>query len=362
MMKYATGILAACCICILATTTTIKALQHSSMWSLNGAAGKGWADLTFNIGDIPTIQNNSIHYNMKALYPLQWTVGQKKKCFAPVKHCQTTPDGYFNCITIDPNYKQSWKEQFEKIKPLIDKGNIIGIFLGDEHLYFGVTLAEIKLIADLIRLSWPEAIIYMNDAPDPASCNYDKQNRTVFAENECLPVNVDWFGFDFYSQDSSSWMVQEQAYKNMVYPRLSRSDQRVVPVSGGWSSGSLTAMQAKALDTFCTTNAREFFQFGLRDNRVVALFPFYWNGGAFNNKNGSITGAAGIKNLPNCKATYEGMGKIILAAGKDGTSQDPAHNPPKPDENGVFIEPKCMTPIVPPPDTWAWCRRTNTGK
>ena len=32
------------------------------------------------------------------------------------------------------------------------------------------------------------------------------------------------------------------------------------------------------------------------------------------------------------------------------------------DENGVFIEPKCMTPIVPPPDTWAWCRRTNTGK
>ena len=57
-----------------------------------------------------------------------------------------------------------------------------------------------------------------------------------------------------------------------------------------------------------------------------------------------------------------GMGKIILAAGKDGTSQDPAHNPPKPDENGVFIEPKCMTPIVPPPDTWAWCRRTNTGK
>ena len=56
------------------------------------------------------------------------------------------------------------------------------------------------------------------------------------------------------------------------------------------------------------------------------------------------------------------MGKIILAAGKDGTSQDPAHNPPKPDENGVFIEPKCMTPIVPPPDTWAWCRRTNTGK
>ena len=164
-------------VAILHTLTAVIALQHSSMWSINGPDGMGWADLTFAVADLETIQNNSIHYGMKALYPLQWTVGQKQKCYAPVKHCQTTPDGYFNCITIDPNYKEAWQKQFLEIKPLIDKGIIIGIFLGDEHLYFGVTLAEVKLIADLIRLSWPEAIIYMNDAPDPASCNYDKQNR-----------------------------------------------------------------------------------------------------------------------------------------------------------------------------------------
>ena len=346
-------------VAILHILTAAIALQHSSMWSINGPDGSGWADITFAVGDLDTIQNNSIHYGMKALYPLQWTVGQKQKCYAPVKHCQTTPDGYFNCITIDPNYKEAWQKQFLEIKPLIDKGIIIGIFLGDEHLYFGVTLAEVKLIADLIRLSWPEAIIYMNDAPDPASCNYDKQNRTVFGEGECLPVNVDWFGFDFYSQDSSSWTVQEEAYKHMVYPRLSRPDQRVVPVSGGWSSGSLSAAQARDLDEFCSTNAREFFSFALRDNRVVALFPFYWDGGAVNNKNGSITGAAGIKNLPRCRETYEGIGKIVLAAGSEGTSQDPAHNPPKPDKNGVFIEPKCETPVEKPPGTWPWCRRTN---
>ena len=95
-----------------ANVITPYALQHSSMWSINGPDGAGWADLTFAIGDLPTIQNNSDHFNMKALYPLQWTVGQKNKCYAPVKHCQTTPDGYFNCITIDPDYKQSWKNQF----------------------------------------------------------------------------------------------------------------------------------------------------------------------------------------------------------------------------------------------------------
>ena len=91
----------------------------------------------------------------------------------------------------------------------------MGIFLGDEHLYFGMTLDGVKKIADLIRTAWPEAVIYMNEAPDIAMCNYDKQNRTVFAEGQCLPQNVDWFGWDFYSQDSTSWTAFEEAAKGM---------------------------------------------------------------------------------------------------------------------------------------------------
>ena len=345
-------------LCAMAAHST-NAIQHSSMWSINGPAGNGWSDMTFAENNLTTLQINHKSYGMRAMYPLSWTVGQKKKCFAPVKHQQTTPDGFFSCITIDPNYKASWAKQFAEIKPLIEKGIIFGIFLGDEHLYFGVTLAEVKMIADTIRLDWPEAVIYMNEAPDIAACNYDKQNRTVFTEGECLPQNVDWFGFDFYSQDSSSWTVPQMTYRYMIYPRLHRPDQRVVPVSGGWSAGSLSAEEAVALDLFCTTNAREFFRFGLEDNRVVALFPFYWDGGAVNNPNGSITGAAGIKNLKHCSETYRGMGEIILAAGSAGTSLDPVLQPPRPNAENEFPEPKCISPTMKPPDTWEWCRRTN---
>eukprot|EP00945_MAST-04E_sp_MAST-4E-sp1_P008905 g8905.t1 len=334
-------------------------LQHSSMWSIDGKSGAGWADMTFAVGDLAVIQNNSDLYEMKALYPLQWTVAQKQKCFAPVKHQQTSPDGYFSCIMLDPDYKASWKKQFATLQPLIKKGILFGIFLGDEHLYFGVTLAEVKTIADLIRTDWPEATIYMNEAPDIAACGMDKQNRTVFSENECFPQNVDWFGFDFYSHDSSSWRVPETTYKYRIYPRLSRPDQRVVPVSGGWSSGSLTRQEALDLDEFCTNNARAFFEFGLSDNRVVALFPFYWNGGAVNNPNGSITGAAGIKNLKRCAQTYRGMGEMIIAAGPEGTSLDPVHNPPRPNEKGEYPEPQCKSPVMKPPSTWPFCRRTN---
>ena len=41
------------------------------------------------------------------------------------------------------------------MQPLIQAGALIGVFLGDEHMWFGVKVSEVKLIADLIRSDWP---------------------------------------------------------------------------------------------------------------------------------------------------------------------------------------------------------------
>ena len=56
----------------------------------------------------------------------------------------------------------------------------------------------------------------MNEAPDVAMCNYRKDNTTIFAQDECLPQNVDWFGYDFYQDDSLSWTVRACA----LHPRI----------------------------------------------------------------------------------------------------------------------------------------------
>ena len=391
--------------------TCAHALQHAAMWGLNPGTpgttadtpGKSMTDLTFDISNITLINENFHTYQVTALYPLQWTVSQSKKCFAPVKHTQTTPDGYFACIQMDPNYVNSWKTQFQLMEPAIHSGALKGIFLGDEHVYFGVTMREVKLMADLIRSDWPDAVIYMNEAPDVAMCNYNKQNLTVFQDDgeivdqiffalllssssssshlrgsgffhscilwilislhytyirsECLPQNVDWFGYDFYAHDSSSWTSSREAFETMVYPRLSRIDQRVVPTSLGYSDGSLTAKEADALDAFCSKNARHFLQWGLEDSRPVGLFPFHWNGGK-RAANGSIVGGAGIIDLPRCAATYRAISEIILNAGPGGTTMDPTHRPPKPNSKGLFVEPQCTTPTQPPPSIWPWCSRT----
>lgn len=107
------------------------------------------------------------------------------------------------------------------IKPLVAKGAIIGVFLGDERMYFGLKLNEVKMIADEVRKSFPEAIIFLNEAPDITMCNmrskkshasslaisalctscqllcrlihlyacfsYAEDNTTVFEEDECVP-------------------------------------------------------------------------------------------------------------------------------------------------------------------------------
>ena len=88
-------------------------------------------------------------------------------------------------------------------------------------------------------------------------CNYRKDNTTIWEEDECMPQNLDWFGFDFYAHDSSVWTGPREAYESMVYPRLSRPDQRVVPVTLGYAEGNLSVAEAAALDDICTANARE---------------------------------------------------------------------------------------------------------
>lgn len=352
---------------LLSSPATSLGLQYSGMWGLHpgtpgtqgDSPGHTFASLTFDIGNITLIDENFVKYNTRALFPLEWTTSQDKPCHAPVHHqCTHPPACDFPCITIDPDYKASWEKQYNEMLPAIKSGALLGVFLGDEHLYFGMSLEGVKKIADLIRTTWPSAIIYMNEAPDVAMCNYRKDNTTVFSKYQCLPQNVDWFGFDFYASDSTSWTASKEAFRTHVYPRLSRYDQRVVPTSLGYSDGSLDVSHAASLDAFCAENARQFLKWSLEDNRVVMLAPFHWNGGR-RMANGSIIGGAGIIDLPSCAATYRAIGELVIASGPEGTSLDPAHRPPTPSVDGSFPEPKCRNPTQPSPSAWSWCQRHN---
>ena len=75
-------------------------------------------------------------------------------------------------------------------------------------------MAETAAMADLIKASWPSAIIYQNEAPGIGDCNYNRLNETVFTEQHpMVPASVDWWGYDSYAFDNSSWLRPIAAYE-----------------------------------------------------------------------------------------------------------------------------------------------------
>ena len=108
-----------------------NSLQWSSMWGLNTHTDReseetsAWATLSFDNGNLTQIAQNAKN-GMKALYPISWTQQRKRKCFAPIPHTKTTPDGYFNCIEIASDWEEQWRKTHREIKPFIENGTIIG--------------------------------------------------------------------------------------------------------------------------------------------------------------------------------------------------------------------------------------------
>ena len=154
-----------------------------------------------------------------------------------------------------------------------------------------------------------------------------------------------------------------------VTPEVPRgSSPAAVPEGGAIHTKNIRLKNAKNAGEFYSAgsekpakivkNAREFFRWGLSDNRPVMLAPFHWNGGQ-RKPNGSVVGGAGIIDLPRCAATYRAIGEIVIAAGSEGTTLDPVHRPPTPAPDGSFPEPECGNPIQPAPAAWSWCRREN---
>lgn len=333
----------ACLAVAVATITAASAVQYVGKWEVQTAdQGAGWASITWLNSNLTDIETNYRTAGMKALYPIQWTVPQKTLCYAPVPHQQTYPNGTFPCVTIDPDYKSKWQSQWQEIKPLVDSGAIIGVFLGDERMYFGIELSEVKMIADEVRLTFPSAIIFLNEAPDITMCNMRKDNTSVFQENECIPINVDWFGMDYYASDSSSWTAPMQTLQSIMGPRFARLGQRFVPTTIGHNfdtQGPVTPQD----DAFCVQNGIEWMKQAMGDSRISAVLTF---GGKF-----------GPQDNSSCSKLYEGFGKVVQATSPVGTSLDPMAPPPVPN-GGQFTEPKCISPLRSAPGIWNWCDRS----
>ena len=100
-------------------------------------------------------------------------------------------------LRAGPDWRENWRQTFAKLQSNIADKSVVGIFLGDERMYFGVSLQNTTNMADLIKKDWPDSIIYQNEAPSIGDCNFNKLNETVFeGDHSMIPKSIDWWGYD----------------------------------------------------------------------------------------------------------------------------------------------------------------------
>jgi hypothetical protein len=68
-------------------------------------------------------------------------------------------NGSYYGYTLAPDYVARWEAVWNStIQPNLDNSTIIGVWLGDEVCWNGVTYAELVLAADAVRNTWPTGV------------------------------------------------------------------------------------------------------------------------------------------------------------------------------------------------------------
>jgi hypothetical protein len=243
-------------------------LSIAAGWGINvddPIVNVSWTGLQFQIGHDVAIR--AAHLGIPSLVDVSWTIRN------PIPPFGTDTDG--NCIskigrfrgtvcrTIRPDYVSAWKTLFTDIKPFIANGTYVGVFLGDETMWDGVSLANLTVMTDLIKTDWPDAITMISEAQvrgsaptltqaagvhftrsepapthrvaihritshsgaqDLVHCNWNRLGEPFFGDDDCFPDTLDWFAYDYYC---TAFSARVRSQYTCAYSTVHvRSDQK----------------------------------------------------------------------------------------------------------------------------------------
>ena len=121
--------------------------------------------------------------------------------------------------------------------------------------------------------------------------------------------------------------IRGAGMQNLIYPRLPRAEQRVVPTVLGffYKTNPFNASMLSRMDDYCVTSAEKYISWAAQDPRLVALFPFYYSGGYADNM-------VGLGELPRCLARWVEFGRSVVhgakAVGSGGSGGEGFAAPP----------------------------------
>jgi hypothetical protein len=101
------------------------------------------------------------------------------------------------------NWQSNWQNYVPTVTPYLQNGTIMGFWLGDELVGHCCKLNMIQQMASAVKASFPNNVVYYNEANSPLSDG--KPCANVPAGGYIIPSEVDWFSFDLYH-----WPARQQ--------------------------------------------------------------------------------------------------------------------------------------------------------
>ena len=182
-------------------------------------------------------------------------------------------------------------------------------------------------------------------------CNFNRMNETVLADagpDSCYPPHVDWYGFDIYSFDSSSYKDSRRAFEENVIPHLSHGGQSIVPTSTGFAGRGNNPVYANwTLDQFddsCASLSDLFFDWATKEDRVAGIFPWHWPTYPPGSLDDSID--IGLNQMPKCTARYQMVAEEVRRRTHGHPPEGGQVRPP--------VHTECRSQFV---TDYSWCAR-----
>jgi hypothetical protein len=172
------------------------------------------------------------------------------------------PSGHAYRLRAD--YVARWS-QFRAVNAaVLNPSNVQVLYLGEEPTWNGISFADLKAAADLIKASTTIPVLVVEGYP------------TVDALR--VPPSVDWVGFDHYWVKDPQHDAAYQREWNVIKGKLTRPDQKLVVILDAWYYPAVHGFFGiQEIDM--ASIARSYYAMAQAEPKVVALIGYAWPGG-----------------------------------------------------------------------------------
>jgi len=209
-------------------------------------------------------------------------------------------------LILSPSINKLWASISSQSAPLISSKVLTGFFLGDELTWNGLSFNNLQFVANMIRNTFPTALIYYNEAYPVFTIDKSIYGVNIYYTH--VPSAINWISIDFYPSDGSSLSEAISIFQTKLYPKLS-SDQSALFVPPAY--GSLEDPERYCGGSNCTAEmllwGEQTIQWALSDSRLIGMNPWHW--GSHQTWTGFEIGA---RDMPAVKNFWTTIGKQII--------------------------------------------------